>query len=364
MKIGLVSNMYPCENDRKYGIFVKGLVDSMSKKGVEFSFKSVIRGRRTSTFSKITAYLRLYLSAVYNLLFKTSDIIYLHYPLHLAPLIYLMSSFMIKPLVINFHGTDMNPSSRGLLFFEKILKRSIANVKMIIVPSGFLKNEVLKKYKIPEEKIFISPSGGVDFDKFRSFDDNPASAKPYLAGYVSRLTKEKGCDVFLKAVEILNKKGELSGRKILIAGTGAMQNEINEMIKTTGLSEVIDVKNINDQSMLPEFFNNMEVFVFPSLSESLGLVGLEAMACGTPVIGSNIGGISDYLAHGENGYYFEPGNLYDLAEKIKQFMLLSRIEKMRFKEKAIDTATKYERERVVMALLKRFEEILSLREIR
>ncbi len=364
MKIGLVSNMYPSENDKKYGIFVKGLVDSMSKKGVEFSFTAVIKGKQNGRWQKIWAYLKLYSSAVFNLLFKECDIVFLHYPLHLSPLIYMMNIFMIKPLVINFHGTDMNPQSQGLQVLEKILKRSLENVKIIVVPSSFMKKEVVKKYRIPEEKVFISPSGGVDFDKFRSFDDNPVAVKPYLAGYVSRLTKEKGCDVFVEAVEVLNKKGELNGRKFLIAGTGAMQNEISEMIKTAGLSEVIDIKNINDQSMLPEFFNNMEVFVFPSLSESLGLVGLEAMACGTPVIGSEIGGISDYLVDGENGYYFKLGDPSDLAEKIRQFILLSRIEKMRFKENAKDTATKFERERVVINLIRRFEDILLLREAR
>ncbi|HRQ70646.1 MAG TPA: glycosyltransferase family 4 protein, partial [bacterium] len=173
MKIGLVSNMYPSENDKNYGVFVKGLVDSMSKKGVEFSFTAVIKGKQNGRWQKIWAYLKLYFSAVFNLLFKECDIVFLHYPLHLAPLIYMMNIFMIKPLVVNFHGTDMNPQSKGLQVLENILKRSLDNVKMVVVPSSFLKKEVMKKYGVPEEKIFVSPSGGVDFDKFRSFDDNP-----------------------------------------------------------------------------------------------------------------------------------------------------------------------------------------------
>ncbi|HPM45803.1 MAG TPA: glycosyltransferase family 4 protein [bacterium] len=358
MKIGLVSNMYPSENDKNYGVFVKGLVDSMSKKGVEFSFTAVIKGKQNGRWQKIWAYLKLYFSAVFNLLFKECDIVFLHYPLHLAPLIYMMNIFMIKPLVVNFHGTDMNPQSKGLQVLENILKRSLDNVKMVVVPSSFLKKEVMKKYGVPEEKIFVSPSGGVDFDKFRSFDDNPAAVKPYLAGYVSRLTKEKGCDVFLESVISLKREGSVEGKKFLIAGTGPMQNEISDTIRKEGLQETVEFKNINDQSMLPQFFNDMELFVFPSLSESLGLVGLEAMACGTPVTGSEIGGISDYLTDGQNGYFFKAGDPSDLAQKIRQFMLLTRIEKMRFKENAKNTATQYERERVVSMLIRMLELLL------
>ncbi len=355
MKIGIVSNMYPSENNKNYGVFVKGLVDSMSKKGVGFSFTAVIKGKQKGRWQKIWAYLKLYFSAVFNLLFKECDIVFLHYPLHLSPLVYLMNSFMIKPLVINFHGTDMNPQSKGLQVLENILKRSLDNVKMVVVPSSFLKKEVMKKYGVPEEKIFVSPSGGVDFDKFRSFDDNPVATKPYSAGYVSRLTKEKGCDVFVEAVSVLNSSGLVDGRKFLVAGTGPMHDRLLEMINERGLSEKIELRNVNDQNLLPQFFNDMEVFVFPSKSESLGLVGLEAMACGTPVVGSKIGGVSDYLYDGDNGYFFEPGNASDLAEKIKKFMLLSKIEKMSFKENAKNTATRYERERVVSNLIKILE---------
>jgi glycosyltransferase involved in cell wall biosynthesis len=89
----------------------------------------------------------------------------------------------------------------------------------------------------------------------------------------------------------------------------------------------------------------------------LGLVGLEAMACGVPIIGSKIGGLRDYLQDGYNGFFFEPGNGTDLASKILQFYYLDRLTKSRFSENAISMVQRYDSGLENQRLVKELEDL-------
>jgi L-malate glycosyltransferase len=360
MKIGLISNMYPSVKDPRYGIFVKGIADSLTKAGCEIVFLSAIKGRKEGEKAKTFAYLKLYLHALFSIVFRKCDLIYLHYPLHLAPLVYILNSFSVTPLVVNFHGTDLVPATKALQRMERILRKGLASVRMVIVPSEFLKEEVVKKHNVPKERIMVSPSGGVNFDLFKRFDDNPLGKKEYSAGYVSRIEKEKGWHIFIDALRELKDRNKLESKKFLVAGTGSDEKELINTVEKYDLTNNIDIKRVSDQKELPALFNSMEVFVFPSLRESLGLVGIEAMACGTPVIGSSIGGISSYLNDGENGYLFKSGDIKDLADKLELFFSTTKIERMTLVEKASATAERYDRERISGELIKKFKSICSI----
>lgn len=364
MKIGIVSNMYPSDSDSKYGIFVKGITESLIKKGVEVRFLCVIKGRDHNNFSKMLKYLKLYFCTVYNLLFKKTDAVYFHYPLHFAPLLYVLSFFMIKPSILNFHGTDLRDNNSGILgFFEKLLNRPVRFARLIIVPSGHLQQKVCKKFGIKEESVFVSPSGGVDFTLFKMTDDNPAFTREYVGGFVSRISELKGWNVYLDAISILKKKGVITTQKFLFAGTGPDEDAAQKKIEDAALSDSIVFVKTGEQTRFPVFFNSIDVLVFPSYSESLGLIGLEAMACGTPVIGSQIGGIAQYLLEDQNGMFFEAGDAASLAEKIEKWVKFSKVEKMRFRENALNTAKDYDRDRIATLLHKKLIWSLNMQEM-
>lgn len=360
MKIGLVSNMYPSAKNKTYGIFVKNFVDVFTKIGVEFSDLSIIQGRRESIFSKIYAYFRLYISIIVTVFFRRNDLIYVHYPLHVSPILYFLRLFSLKPLVINFHGSDLFSNSKIAISFNFFLKRIVRNCELIVVPSNYFKNEIVKKFLVDPDKVEVFPSSGIDFDIFNRNDTFAYRNNEYAAGLISRIDEGKGWKTFLLALNIVKDKNCFAGKKFLILGSGRQDDEKTQLIQKLNLDSIIDIKPEIQQDMLSKYYKSMDVFVFPSerKAESLGLVGLEAMACGIPVIGADNGGIPDYIINGENGFIFKAGDPEDLAEKMEKFFELSQLERNGFMDNAYKKASEYENTRVCMTLYKKLKTII------
>lgn len=98
--------------------------------------------------------------------------------------------------------------------------------------------------------------------------------------------------------------------------------------------------------------------IFPTmLYESLGLVGIEAMACGCPVIGSDIGCLPEYIKEGITGFLFEPGNSHELAERIVDFYKLTEKQRNTMRLEAIRYVDKYESRKISQALINKIKEI-------
>ena len=114
------------------------------------------------------------------------------------------------------------------------------------------------------------------------------------------------------------------------------------------------------QDDLPYIYNALEIFVFPTYrkSESLGLVGLEAMACETMVVASNKYGPSSYMINGDNGFEFEAENEESLYHSILTAIKIDSIKKKAILTSARKTAESYSSENTSNILLKLFEEII------
>lgn len=350
MKIGLVSNCF--------GIFVEKFISGMKKNGAQFSSISImkgIKGQKKNVVKKVVDYTVLHFSIIYNMLFKECDIIYVHFPLQTAPVMFLVRFFSAKRMILNFHGSDLFPKTGLASMLQFFTKKLVEGADLIVVPSDSIRAALMKRFGVASDKIFISPSSGIDFDVFNRENTKPFVSRKYVAGFVSRIDKGKGWETFINAVNELKSRGLKDDRKFLMIGKGSEDDKKLKMIEEMGLKDLIEVKGRIERKDLHEYYREMGVFVFPSLREGLGLVGLEAMACGVSVIGSRTDGISSYLKDGVNGYFFEPGDHKDLAEKIMKFVNLTQLEKMRMEEKAFDTASEYEESRVGIELFRKIE---------
>ncbi|MPM88424.1 D-inositol-3-phosphate glycosyltransferase [bioreactor metagenome] len=133
------------------------------------------------------------------------------------------------------------------------------------------------------------------------------------------------------------------------------------MITRLEIGDEIKRYKLLNQKQLRKIYNSMDVLIFPTEreGESLGLVGLEAMACGTPVVGSDIGGLKDYIIDGYNGYKFEPGNVTDLEEKLSHYLSKNDKEKLEFEYNAIETSREYEVNNIKKEIIEIFKRIVN-----
>lgn len=341
MKILVIANLYPSEKDPTYGTFVKNFTDALSSKdGVSIKL-CVIRGRTNNPIKKLVKYLCFLSTALFYLVFSKYDIVYNHIITHAAIPLRIVSLFKNIPIVFNIHGEDLLTKTKISKYGLKIVTPLLYKAKLIVVPSLFFKRKVMEFFPdINSELVYVSASGGISKTFFCNENVLKSQSGVTKIGYVSRIDRGKGWKVFVDAISCLQDNGiNIQG---YLAGTGAQVLDLKEYLKKNGKSKIKYVGAV-PYSELPKFYSKIDLFVFPTmLEESLGLVGLEAMASSVPVIASQIGGITDYLSDGRNGYFFAKGNYKDLANCILKYILADENVKKQLKNTAFSTAKNYE----------------------
>ncbi len=361
MKILLISNMYPSELDPSFGTFVQNFNNQMKIEGLNCQL-AVIKGREGGVKAKLKKYYRFFKDVVTQIKGENYDIIYVHYAGHsLLPLL-LVTKNLPKPLIINMHGGDVFTISKLAVVIQKLVAPIVKRADLIVVPSQYFKHAAIEKFALVPEKVFVSPSGGVDTEKFKPklVEQSPLDSPPvFTVGYVSRIDEGKGWDVFLAAMAHLQNRG-LKLRALMVGG-GKQQRELLQEVKQRGLQAIVDYKGPLSHVELPNYFNQFDVFVFPTkLAESLGLVGLEAMACGVPVVGSNIAGLKGYIEAGVNGELFTPGDAVSLAGQVEKFITMDKAQRQSYKDNALATAATYSAPLVRQELANKIKEFIAI----
>lgn len=355
MKVFLISNMYPSKNDGLFGVFVKNFKEEFESQGIKFSAKSVIKGKSYSAPKKLVRYLIHYLSILKNFIFCRYDFIYLHYLTHHLPILLVLLPFKSKPWVINAHGNDFSYLERKK-FYKNIAAIILKRIELVVVPSSYLKNEILKNYPFLSGKdIFVSPSGGIDPALFYEEKNKPKNSTLNL-GFVSRLIEEKGWKTFLNALVMLQNEG--IPFTATIAGKGPDEEKIKTFITENDLFNV-DFIGFVKQNELVHLYNQFDIYIFPTYHDSLGLTGVEAMACGTPVIASNIEGPSTYVQHAVNGFLFQCKNSQALFECISSFLKMNASSQEAMRQEALKHAQNYKKDLVAKRLITRLNILVN-----
>ena len=215
------------------------------------------------------------------------------------------------PHIVTFHTLSENKIKARIGEMEPeerfYAEREIAKTADRIV--GFSEHEksiLINSYEAPSDRVSVIPCG-VDIELFRPYTDLSAKKQLGLTNmtvllYVGRLEPLKGIDVLLKAASIMEHSANL---KVLIIGGDDDQDQ--ELCRLKTLDEELNVSDKViflgriEQNELPVYYNAADICVVPSFYESFGLVALEAMACGTPVVASRVGGLASIVKNNITG---------------------------------------------------------------
>lgn len=344
LRILVLSNMYPSNEDQSFGVFVKNFYDYLSNiNGFDNTSLIAIKGKPKSKIEKLMKYASFYFEATCRLILKEYDLVYVHFVTYPAVPLRFASLFKNIPMAFNIHGSDWITHSVFAERLKRLALPLILKAKLVVVPSTVFKDIVKKELpELDENRIKVSYSGGINLELFKPNVQKSHFTSVLVLGYVSRIIEKKGWRLFVEVVRMLKAKGiRVKG---IMAGSGEQEQELFRLMSSYNLNDDIDYKGAVAQEGLPELYNQMDLFIFPTLFyESLGLVGLEAMACGTPIVGSNLGGIKEYVKHGLNGFLFEPGNVMDLCAQIESYILLDEEKQNTIKENALQTAQSFDR---------------------
>jgi glycosyltransferase involved in cell wall biosynthesis len=190
------------------------------------------------------------------------------------------------------------------LIYKYNIKR-LNNLSNIVAPSNYMK-EFLIRNNVDAEKISVIRNG-IDTNLFA-----PKNKKKRQVLFVGRLSRYKGLNNLVKAFKLLNIKDV---KLIIVGGIKCYETNGGKIIYTGKLP----------QDKLVSLYSSSICTIVPSICpENCPLVVLESMSCGTPVIGSNLGGIPELIRDGENGFLVNPYDISDICDKLE--MVLSQDE--------------------------------------
>lgn len=352
MRILLITNLYPSKANPSYGIFVKNICKLLES---EHELRVVAVNKTNNKLIKIIYYFLFYTKAVLQGLFGKYDCIYAHYISHCALPVRVIKMFKKNIRVIgNVHGEDIYSKYNEFKKNEKKAALFLRLADCIIVPSDYFQEILVLKYGYSEEKIFVSPSGGVSTkiffrkDLYKCRNRFNLSSDAVYVGYVSRIEKGKGWDDYLRCMHKLIIQDKNCNIRGLIVGNGTEKEKMLEYVKTLNLEHYIDYFSSRTQEELCDIYNSMNIFCFPTKieTESLGLVGLEAMACGCLCVISNCKGPSSYAVNNDNCVVFEHSSYVDLYEKCNILLNMDEDKKENMRIRAISTAAQFSSQQI------------------
>jgi D-inositol-3-phosphate glycosyltransferase len=222
---------------------------------------------------------------------------------------------------------------RRLQVERQVLRGSDA----LVAESPASKRHMVRHYDVNPADIAVIPCG-VDVERFHPQDKRRAradlslpAAAPILL-FVGRLQPSKGIDTLLHAAAEIH--GDRPDLCVLVVGGGLDERDEQETAELNRLQQLGAELGLNDvryikaqpQENLAQYYAAADVFVMPSHYESFGMVVLEAMACGTPVVGSAVGGLSYTIADGDSGLLVPPGNWRAFARAISRVLASPRLQ--------------------------------------
>lgn len=225
------------------------------------------------------------------------------------------------------------------------------NVPVAIIPPGV---DLSRFYPIP-------------FDEAKEFVGVPPCDRMLL--YVGRVEPLKGIDTLIEAIASILQQGIFKEGSMCLAIIGGDPDaseekmtvemlRLKELCDHYGLGDMVTFLGKRDQDTLPYYYSAAEAVVMPSQYESFGMVALEAMACGTPVVASEVGGLAYLVRDGETGYTVPASDPEALAAKLKD-IIIDKDLRHRMGEQAAEFAQGYDWHLIAKQVVNLYQDVID-----
>ncbi|MFM6956199.1 MAG: N-acetyl-alpha-D-glucosaminyl L-malate synthase BshA [Ignavibacteria bacterium] len=328
MKIGIVC--YPTYGGS--GVIATELGIELAKRGHEVHFITYAQPMRLDRFQDNIFYHEveqphypLFEFPLYSLAlagkiidvirYEQLDILHVHYAIPHAISGYLAKEILKEEkdvqLVTTLHGTDITLIGLEPTFLP-LVKFSLDQSDAVTAVSKFLADKTVTGFKTIHEPIVIP--NFVDITVYHRMECTKIRSQiaPNGEKILMHVSNFRPVKRIIDTIHIAHEVLKSMPIKLVLVGDGPDRAEAERVSRELGIHE--HVRFLGKQNALPEILSIADIFLMPSQSESFGLAALEAMACGVPVIGTNLGGIPEVITHSENGYIAELGDIKRMAK--------------------------------------------------
>ncbi|HYH04034.1 MAG TPA: glycogen synthase [Bacillota bacterium] len=238
---------------------------------------------------------------------------------------FLAKTLFKLPLVVTMHSLEpLRPWKEeqlgtGYALSSWIEKNGVDAADRIIAVSEEMKADIVRLYQVDPAKVAIIHNG-IDLQQYqptsdRSYLDAKGIKEPYLL-FVGRISRQKGILQLIEAISQLQD----TGLKLVLCASAPDTPELEAEVRQ-GVAANPNILWLNE--MVPkekviQLYSHARMFICPSVYEPFGIINLEAMACGAPVVASRVGGIKEVVVDGETGILVEPNQPAELAEAIRK----------------------------------------------
>jgi glycogen synthase len=231
------------------------------------------------------------------------------------------------PMVSTIHATEYGRNN-GL---KSDMQKYISSVEgmladescKIVACSNYMRNEIIELFKPNWEDIWLIPNGIYEKSVQHKFDSinyrrNYALDHEKILFFVGRHVFEKGVNILIEALpKILNKYKDL---KTVIAGKGPMTEPLRSRVFQLGLNNKVIFTGYISEEDKNRLYRVSDIAIFPSLYEPFGIVALEAMAAGCPVVVSSAGGLGEIVQHKYNGLKTTTGSVESIVDNVIELL--------------------------------------------
>ncbi|MBO5508375.1 MAG: glycosyltransferase family 4 protein [Bacteroides sp.] len=297
----LINNGYPSRKYPNYCSYIES-IEACIKQSTKIPVQRNCIYYEKRKYKKVWNYIKWYLSFSF-LRYPNYSFLYINHPTFALPLILPAIFFKVK-MIFHWHGDELASQKivpkylRMLLQF--ITKKHLGILN--IVPSYYFLNLLNNSLKIDKKQIMVSPSGGIDTSLYYPKSVNP-NKEVCIIGFSAAIVKEKGIEDFYNVITKYQYLEETLKRRVYFKFINYGKSSSEFIERLSKYKDHIIISNRMSNNEMPSFYNSIDLLFMPSKrkGESLGLVSLEAMSCGVPVLAYNVNAYPEFIVPGISG---------------------------------------------------------------